>query len=241
MSDQAIWLLVALVLYAAFCFYWGVATATQSQDAKSFFLADRRLPAWVFVLAATGVSFSGWIFLGHPDIIYRDGFSFAQVSLCAITVPLAGVLVLKRQWMLSKRYGFVTPGEMLGEYYDSEFLRIFVLVIALIFAVPFTGMQISAAGALLAYISNGALDRCCIGAQMSFVGARTSMNAGGITPMIWYSPSSSESRPPTAGCPLPNRRRAKLLLTITTLPPQTRSSRGAKSRPAAGPTPRVAK
>jgi SSS family solute:Na+ symporter len=74
-------------------------------------------------------------------------------------VPLAGVLVLKRQWMLGKRYGFVTPREMLGEYYDSEFLRILVLIVALIFAVPFTGMQINAAGALLAYISNGALDR----------------------------------------------------------------------------------
>jgi hypothetical protein len=80
----------------------------------------------------------------------RPRFSFAQVSLCAITVPLAGVLVLKRQWMLGKRYGFVTPREMLGEYYDSEFLRILVLI----FAVPFTGMQINAA-----YISNGSLDR----------------------------------------------------------------------------------
>jgi Na+/proline symporter len=159
MSEQAVWLLVALALYSAFCLYWGVAIASHARDAKSFFLADRRLPAWVFVLAATGVSFSGWIFLGHPDLIYRDGFSFAQVSLCAITVPLAGVLVLKRQWMLGKRYGFVTPGEMLGEYYDSEFLRILVLVIALIFAVPFAGMQISATGALLAYISNGAFDR----------------------------------------------------------------------------------
>jgi SSS family solute:Na+ symporter len=159
MSEQTVWLVVALALYSVFCLYWGVSVASQARDAKSFFLADRRLPAWVFVLTATGVSFSGWIFLGHPDIIYRNGFSFAQVSLCAITVPLAGVLVLKRQWMLGKRYGFVTPGEMLGEYYDSEFLRILVLIVALIFAVPFTGMQINAAGALLAYISNGALDR----------------------------------------------------------------------------------
>ncbi len=159
MSERTVWLLVALALYTAFCLYWGVAVASQSRDAKSFFLADRRLPAWIFVLAATGVSFSAWIFLGHPDIVYRDGFSFAQVSLCAITIPLGGVLALKRQWMLGKRYGFVTPGEMLGEYYDSELLRILVLVIALIFAVPFTGMQISAAGSLLAYISNGAVDR----------------------------------------------------------------------------------
>src|SRR5258708_40217650 len=99
---------------------WGVSGGRHGGEAKRLLLADRRLPAWVFVLTATGVSFSGWIFLGHPDIIYHDGFSFAQVSLCAITVPLAGVLVLKRQWMLGKRYGFVPPAEMLGEYSDSE-------------------------------------------------------------------------------------------------------------------------
>jgi solute:Na+ symporter, SSS family len=159
MSELTIWLVAGLVVYAAFCLYWGISIASHAKDAKSFFLADRRLPSWVFVLAATNASFSGWVLLGHTDILFRDGFAFAEVSLCAVIIPLAGVLVLKRQWMLGKRFGYVTPVEMLGEYFDSEFVRILVLVIALVFAIPFVGMQIGATGSLLSYLSNGAIDR----------------------------------------------------------------------------------
>jgi Na+/proline symporter len=159
MAERTLWLLAALTLYSAFCLYCGFASASAARDAKTFFLADRRLPAWVFVLAATNASFSAWVFLGHPDIVFRDGLQFAGAALCAIVAPLAGALFLKRQWMLGKRYGYVTPGEMLGEYYDGEFIRILVIVIALVFAIPFVGMQISATGSLIATVSNGAIDR----------------------------------------------------------------------------------
>jgi SSS family solute:Na+ symporter len=159
MSELTIWLVAGLAFYATFCLYWGLSIASHAREAKSFFLADRRLPSWVFVLAATNASFSGWVFLGHTDIIFRDGFAFAEVAMCAVTIPLAGVLVLKRQWMLGKRFGYVTPAEMLGEYFNSEFVRILALVIALVFAIPFVGMQIGATGSLLTYLSNGAIDR----------------------------------------------------------------------------------
>jgi Na+/proline symporter len=154
-----VWLLAFVALYWVFCLYWGFATARLATDAKSFFLADRNLPAWVFVLAATGASFSGWMYFGHPELVHAGGFPAATLALAAITIPLGGVIVLKRQWMLAKRYGYVTPAEMLGEYYGSETLRLLVLLIAVAFAVPFVGMQLGAAGSLLATVSGGAIDR----------------------------------------------------------------------------------
>ena len=159
MTPLAVWLLVGLAVYIAYCVWLGIACATQAAGPRSFFLADRNLPPWVFVLAGTGASFSGWVFLGHPDIVARVGFPFAAASLGAVTIPLGGMLVMKRQWMLGRRYGYVTPAEMLGEYYASDFLRLLVLLVALVFAVPFAGMQIGAAGSLLAFLSGGAIDR----------------------------------------------------------------------------------
>ena len=134
MSEPLVWLLACLALYAAYCVYCGVACGRAAASPRSFFLADCDLPAWVFVLAGTGASVSGWIVLGHPDIVARDGLPFAGTALGAITIPLAGVLFLKRQWMLGKRYGYVTPAEMLGDYYGGETIRILVLLIALVFA-----------------------------------------------------------------------------------------------------------
>ena len=72
------------------------------KTAGDYFIAGRSISIWVFVLAATATSFSGWTFMGHPGLIYRDGFPYAYASFYAITIPFTGVLFLKRQWMLGK-------------------------------------------------------------------------------------------------------------------------------------------
>ena len=71
--------------------------------------------------------------MGHPGLIYRDGFQYAYASFYAITIPFTGVLFLKRQWMLGKRFGFITPGEMMAYYFRSDAIRILVVLVALIF------------------------------------------------------------------------------------------------------------
>ena len=158
MSEQLIWLVAALALSSAYWLYCGAACARSAASAKSFFLADRDLPAWVFVLAGTGACFPAWIVLGHAALVARAGFPFAETALCAITIPLAGVLFLKRQWMLGRRYGYVTPAEMLGDYYGGEAIRIGTVLVALVFAIPFLGMQASAVAQLIGGVSGGLVD-----------------------------------------------------------------------------------
>ena len=159
MSEQAVWLLAFLGLYWAFSLYWGLASARLADGPKSYFLADRNLPAWIVVTATTAFAFNGWMFLGYPDLVFRDGFPFAETGLGAITIALGSAFFLKRQWMLGKRFGYVTPGEMAGHYFGGEVIRIAMLVIALVFAVPFVAMQLGVAGAIVASLSDGLADR----------------------------------------------------------------------------------
>ncbi len=159
MSEKLVWLFVFVALYWVYCVFWGVASARNSSSASQYFLADRQLPAWIFVLCATAMSFSGWTFMGHPEFVYRDGFQFAQLALCAITIPLTGVLFLKRQWMLGRRFGYVTPGDMFADYFGGVTIRLLAVLIALVFAIPFVGMQLMASGYLVQVLSDGAVDR----------------------------------------------------------------------------------
>ena len=158
MSAKVTWLIVFVLLYWAYCIFWGVKGAQQAKTASDYFISGRKLPMWVFVLAATATSFSGWTFLGHPGLIYRDGFPYAYASFYAITIPFTGVMFLKRQWMIGKKFGFVTPGEMLSNYFRSDTIRLLVVLVALVFSVPYLGIQLRASGFLFNVLTDGLCD-----------------------------------------------------------------------------------
>ncbi len=157
-SPKMIWLAIFVVLYWGYCIFWGIKGAIASRTASDYFIAGRRISILVFVLAATATSFSGWTFMGHPGLIYRDGFPYAYASFYAITIPFTGVLFLKRQWMIGKRFGFVTPGEMLSTYFRSDAIRVLVVIVALVFSIPYLGVQLRASGFLFNVLTDGLLN-----------------------------------------------------------------------------------
>ena len=157
MSARLGWLFVFLALYATYCVFWGVDCARGRRGAMDFFLAERSVPSWVFAATATAVSFTGWMAIGLPAAIFRDGFQASALALGAIAIPLAGALALSRQWILSRRFGFVTPAEMYADYFGDPLIRPIVLLIALLFAIPFLGMQMAAGGYLVQVLSDGAV------------------------------------------------------------------------------------
>ncbi|WP_456433892.1 sodium:solute symporter family protein [Thermosulfuriphilus sp.] len=158
MAPKVIWLFVFVALYWIYCIFWGIKGARSAKTASDYFIAGRKIPLWVFVLAATATSFSGWTFIGHPGLIYRDGFQYAFASFYAITIPFTGVIFLKRQWMLGKRFGYVTPGEMFAHYYQSNIIRLLVVIVALVFSIPYLGVQLRASGFLFNVLTDGLLD-----------------------------------------------------------------------------------
>ncbi|WP_275096118.1 sodium:solute symporter family protein [Sedimenticola hydrogenitrophicus] len=157
MDAKVVWLFVFVALYWSYCIFWGIKGALSAKTASDYFVAGRQISLWVFILAATATSFSGWTFMGHPGLIYRDGFQYAYASFYAITIPFTGVLFLKRQWMLGKRFGFITPGEMLAYYFRSDTIRILVVLVALIFSVPYLGIQLRASGFLFNVLTDDML------------------------------------------------------------------------------------
>jgi Na+/proline symporter len=135
----------------------GVKGARLAKSASDYFIAGRTIPIWVFVLAATATSFSGWTFMGHPGLLYRDGFQYAYASFYAITIPFTGVVFLKRQWILGKRFGYVTPGEMFSDYFKSDAIRVLTVIVALVFSIPYLGVQLRASGFLFNVLTDGML------------------------------------------------------------------------------------
>lgn len=149
---------IALIVYWVYsifaAFFQGVPLFT-AKSARNYFIAGRSLPGWMFIAAATATSFSGWTFISHPGVIYEYGFPAAYASFYAITIPLAGVFFLKRQWLLGQRCGFVTPGEMFYAYFKSDTLRYLVVVVAVLFSLFYLAVQLRASGYLFSILTDG--------------------------------------------------------------------------------------
>ena len=177
-------LITFLGLYWFFCLYVGFKNQKKIVTPVDFFIFSRQLPSWSYFTILTGTIFSGWIFFLHPGLIFVNGLPFSITSLCAIGIPLIGVLFAKRQWMLSKKFGFVTPSEMISTYFKSEILRILIVIITLGFAIPFIAMQLSLGGLLISIISD---DLIGIGSGAILIGAIIAiyLSTGGIKSIIY--------------------------------------------------------
>ena len=159
MTDTIIWLFIFIMLYLAYCFFWGIRAMRQAHTADDFFLAGRNLSPWVFSLAITAVTLAGWTFMGHPGLVFRDGFQFVNTSFYGIAIALGGVVLLKKQWMLGRRFGYMTSGEMLADYFEGDGLRIMLVGVSLFFGIPFVVLLFSASGFLISELTDQAISR----------------------------------------------------------------------------------
>jgi len=76
MGSHVYWLFFFVLMYWAYCITIGVRGFLAAKSGTEYFVAGRQLNIWVFVLAATATSFSGWTFVGHPALIWRDGLPY---------------------------------------------------------------------------------------------------------------------------------------------------------------------
>jgi len=147
------WVYIMLGLYIIYCFYWGLKGYFTEKTSSGYAIAGRSIPFFAFLLAATAASFSGWTFIGHPGLIWRDGLAYAFASFYVLTIPITGTFFSKRTWLLGKRYGFITPGDMYAYYFNSEALRWLVVLTAVLYSVFYSAVQLMASAALFNVIA----------------------------------------------------------------------------------------
>ncbi len=152
-------LIMVLCLFFAFAIYIAAKVARQSRHAEDYLDAGQALPTWAYIFAATGVVLAGVGLYDHFRLLALFGLQYNHVVVGLILVALTGALVQKRLWMAARITGLRTPGDLLGDYYDSAALRVFMLGLLFLFSVPFAATSLSQMGALIEASADGALPR----------------------------------------------------------------------------------
>lgn len=152
-----IWLPLYGLFYATATLYWARLSARENGDYQSFFSAAHGLPPWISALVLAGASISGWAVLVGAEEIGRNGFGLAAVLQAGVALALPGVILFKRIWLLGRHLRISSLPELFRAYWQSEFLTAFAAIVAVLFAVAFAGLQLSALSKLLARLSDGVL------------------------------------------------------------------------------------
>jgi len=116
---------------------------------EDYYLAGRQQGFIVTTLTIMATFFSSAALLGVPGALYKDGVAFV---FFALNLPVSGsaVYVLgSRISRMGRAKGYVTPADMLADYYDgSAMVRLLVALLGFLYVVPYVIIQVRAGGHL---------------------------------------------------------------------------------------------
>ncbi|MFV0243603.1 MAG: sodium:solute symporter [Qingshengfaniella sp.] len=157
MSQSFIWWGIAAYVVISIVVAVMSRTEKSSTTMSDYFLGGRSMGGIVSALSYSATTYSAFMMVGLAGLTYRGGVGalgfeivyFAGVSLVAIFGP--------RFWAAGKKYGFVTPSEMLGARYGSRAVAVAAAVVSCIFLIPYSAVQLSGVGYLVTGMSGGAI------------------------------------------------------------------------------------
>ena len=143
-------LLAACIIFVfIFQIYVSVRMARQEQGAAEFLDAGQALPAWIILFILPGFAFSAIGLERHLTLVSIYGLQASHLALGLVTFSIVSLIMFNRVWYITQVAGFRTPGESFGEIFKTTSLRIIILVILVLFSVPFSANLLSFTGELI--------------------------------------------------------------------------------------------
>ncbi|MFN7599571.1 MAG: hypothetical protein ACK5PT_23115, partial [Cereibacter sp.] len=149
-------IVAALGLLAAYALYIAALTARAGTPLLD---GGADIPGWAAMFTAAGVMVAGPGLADHLNLVSRFGLQAVHPAMGLVPGAMAGFVVHKRLWVAARIAGMTSPGEALGRYYGSVTLRVVVLTLAILFALPFSAHLLSGTGQIVATATDGAVPR----------------------------------------------------------------------------------
>ena len=144
-----------LVALAIGLIAYRVAEAT----AEDYYLASRSIGTLVLLFTTFATLLSAFTFFGGPNLAFAAGPEWLIVmgALDGVLFAVLWYVIGYKQWLVGKRNGYMTLGEMLGDRFGSRGLRGLVAGVSLLWLFPYVMLQQMGAGEALVGLSGGAI------------------------------------------------------------------------------------
>jgi len=154
MTVQLVWLGLGIYVVISLIVAY-LSRSGKQTNMTSYFLGDRKLGGFVSALSYSATTYSAFMLVGLAGLTYAGGVGALGFEL----IYLMGVSLVAffgpRFWIVGKKYGYVTPSEMLGDRYQSKTVAFIVSLASCLFLIPYSAVQLTGVGLLFSGMTNG--------------------------------------------------------------------------------------
>lgn len=161
-----------------------VANRRLAVDLEDFLLYGRRAGFVVLYLTVVATYHSAFAFLGSGGFFYTHGIGFWDAGSWTVLVGAITYVLGTRIWALGKRFGYITPADMLADFYESEAVRMVVAIVSVLFTILYIQVQAQGLGYIINVASDGHISRE-FGTLILLVVAGAYLMAGGLRAVYW--------------------------------------------------------
>jgi len=151
---------IVVFIYLAIVVYIGIFAfrkATGKEKAEDYFLANRSLGPFVFLLSLFGTNMTAFAILGSSGHAFNNGvvtFGLMATS-SALVIPLTIFLCGTRIWALGKKHGFMTPVQIFRDRWECGHIGTVIFFVQAALLVPYIIIGVMGGGTTLNVISGG--------------------------------------------------------------------------------------
>ena len=161
-----------------------VANKRLSIDLEDFLLYGRKAGFVVLYLTIVATYHSAFAFLGSGGFFYTHGIGFWDAGTWTVLVGAITYVLGSRIWALGKKFKYVTPADMLADFYESEAVRVVVALVSVVFTILYIQVQAQGLGYILSVASGDRISFELATLILLLIAAAYLM-AGGLRAVYW--------------------------------------------------------
>jgi SSS family solute:Na+ symporter len=185
MSVGLVWAAVAIYVLIA----TGVALLARGKGRSltgmaDYFIWNRSMGGVLAALSYAATTYSAFMLVGLAGLTYAGGVGALGFEMVYFSGLILVAFFGPRFLLAGKRFGYVTPSEMLGDRYGSRAVATVVALAGCVFLIPYSAVQLAGIGYLLQGATDGAIP-FTVGTLIATVLAITFALVAGIRSVAW--------------------------------------------------------
>ncbi len=153
------------------------------KNTEDYFLAGRGVGTFALVATTVASIFSTGTVVAGPSEFFTKGSNYFWIFFFILLPVLMMPLALKF-WKLGKVRGYITPSQMMGDFYKSKTVHIVAALIGLLTLVPYATAQMVAVGKTFNAMTDGAVPYE-VGVSIMCIAIGLYIWYGGSRAVIW--------------------------------------------------------